>query len=119
MNAEPEKAQALVYYRDLLMTTIDYYLSRPSIFAHKHLDAAETRCFHHLKLQSAALYHKDRLAQLKRWFRDLTEPIIESHDFIFDKYLQETTGYQISVFKSYRERVEKILKKGKISTDNQ
>ncbi len=44
---------------------------------------------------------------------------IESNDFKFSKYLQNKTKYDADIFRSYYERINKILLKGKITTDKQ
>ena len=44
---------------------------------------------------------------------------VETGDLKFNKYLQDKTKYEIDIFKSYFQRVEKVTQKGKITTDNQ
>jgi hypothetical protein len=44
---------------------------------------------------------------------------IETGDLKFNKYLQDKTKYDIDIFKTYFQRVDKIIEKGKIMTDNQ
>ena len=44
---------------------------------------------------------------------------VETGDLKFNKYLQDKTKYNIDIFKSYFQRVDKIIEKGKITTDNQ
>lgn len=75
--------------------------------------------FKGLKIQTEEHYQKGRLARLKQWFRDLTEMQVETGDLKFNKYLQDKTKYEIDIFKSYFQRVEKVTQKGKITTDNQ
>ncbi len=76
---------------------------------------------HYRTLKEQALEHftKGRLTRLKQWFRDLTEPQIEGRDLKFNKYLNDKTNYNVDIFKSYFDRVDKIIAKGKITTDNQ
>jgi hypothetical protein len=45
--------------------------------------------------------------------------LVETRDLKFNKYLQDKTKYDIDIFKSYFQSVDKIFEKGKISTDNQ
>ncbi len=45
--------------------------------------------------------------------------MIEGKDLKFNTYLNEKTNYNIDVFKAYYEKVERIIKKGIITTDNQ
>ncbi|MBK7966119.1 MAG: hypothetical protein IPK10_13130 [Bacteroidetes bacterium] len=49
----------------------------------------------------------------------MTEMQIETRDFKFNKYLQDKTDSKIDIFKNYYQRVDKIIAKGKITTDNQ
>ena len=72
-----------------------------------------------LKTQTEEHYQKGRLTRLKQWFRDLTEMQVETGDLKFNKYLQDKTNYDIDNFKSYFQRVDKVIEKGKITTDNQ
>ena len=44
---------------------------------------------------------------------------IETRDLNFNKYLQDKTEYDIDIFKSYFQRVDKVIENGKITTDNQ
>jgi hypothetical protein len=44
---------------------------------------------------------------------------IETRDLKFNKYLQNKTGYEIDIFKSFYQRVDQVIEKGKITTDNQ
>jgi hypothetical protein len=44
---------------------------------------------------------------------------VETGDLKFNRYLQDKTEYDIDIFKSYFQRVDKIIEKGKITTDNQ
>ncbi len=44
---------------------------------------------------------------------------IETRDLKFNKYLQNKTGYDIDIFKSFYQRIDQVIEKGKITTDNQ
>ena len=57
-------------------------------------------------------FQKGRLTILKQWFRDLTEMQIETKDFKFSAYLKEKTNYDIDIFKSFYDRIDKIIVKG-------
>ena len=72
-----------------------------------------------LKRQTEEHFQKGRLTRLKQWFRDLTEMQVECGDLQFNKYLQNKTNYDIDIFKSYFQRVDKIIEKGKITSDSQ
>ena len=56
---------------------------------------------------------------MKRWFRDLTELIIETNDFKFNSFIEKRTGQKFDLFKRFFDRVEKIIQKGKITNDTQ
>jgi hypothetical protein len=116
--SKEEKAAELKRYRDLVMATLDYWIHTMGI-AVKTADFDSTEHLTSLKTQTEEHFEKGRLTTLKQWFRDLTEPYIETKDLGFNKYLQEKTGYDIDIFQSYFDRVEKIVAKGAITTDNQ
>ena len=44
---------------------------------------------------------------------------VETKDFKFNDYLKETTGYDINIHQDFYKRIDKIIEKGKITTDNQ
>lgn len=113
-----EKKEELVKYRDLVLATLDYYIENKEIQI-KTADFDSTEHYNELKTQTAEHYQKGRLTRLKQWFRDLTEMQVETVDLKFNKYLQDKTKYNIDIFKSYFQRVDKIIEKGKITTDNQ
>jgi hypothetical protein len=113
-----EKQAELIKYRDLLLATIDYYLENEEM----HIKTAEFNSLEYYKgllTQTEENFQKGRLTKLKQWFRDLTEMQVETIDLKFIKYLQNKTNYDIDIFKSYFQRVEKVIEKGKITTDNQ
>src|SRR5215213_7483093 len=85
----------------------------------KTVDFDSTEHYNGLKTQTEEHFQKGRLSTLKQWFQDLTEMQVETRDLKFNKYIQEKTGYDIDIFKSYYQRVDKVIKNGKITTDNQ
>lgn len=113
-----EKTLELIKYRDLVIATIDYYLDNQLIKI-KSADFDSTEHFKSLKIQTQEHFEKGRLTRLKQWFRDLSEMQVETDDLKFNKYLQDRTQYDIDIFKSYYQRIDKIIEKGKITTDNQ
>lgn len=108
--SKEEKQVELTKYRDLVLATLDYDIET---------NFGSTHYYKGLKIQTEEQYQKGRLTRLKQWFRDLTEMYVETGDLKFNKYLQDKTKYDIDIFKSYFQRVEKIIEKGKITTDNQ
>ncbi|NOU61978.1 hypothetical protein [Marinifilum caeruleilacunae] len=112
------KQAELKKYRDLVLATIDYYLENKLM----HVSTADFDSIEHfngLKLQTEEHFNKGRLTRLKQWFRDMTEMQIETKDLKFNQYLKDKTKYDIDIFKSYNQRVDKIIEKGKITSDNQ
>jgi len=118
MIDKSEKATELIKYRDLLLATLDYHIENNKIKIIT-ADFDSTKHYESLKIQTVENFEKGKLAKLKQWFRDLTEMQIETLDFKFNKYLQDKTKYQIDIFESFFQRVDKIIEKGKITTDNQ
>ncbi len=113
-----EKQEELEKYCVLVLTTLDYYLEDKAMqMKIEDLDASQY--YQDLKIQTEEHFQKGRLAKLKQWFRDLTEMQVETGNLKFNKYLQDKTKYEIDIFKSYFQRVDKIIEKGKITTDSQ
>lgn len=117
LNKE-EKAAELKKYRDLVLATLDYYLDN-SLMRIKTADYDSDEHYKGLKRQTEEHFQKGRLSKLKQWFRDLTEMQVETGDLKFNKYLQDKTNHDIDIFESYFKRVDKIIEKGKITSDNQ
>lgn len=113
-----DKEFELKKYRDLVIATIDYYLEN-NIAKIKTADFDSDEHYNGLKIQSEEHFKKGRLTILKQWFRDLTEMQVETGDLKFNKYLQDKTKYDINIFKSYFQQVDKVIEKDKITTDNQ
>lgn len=113
-----EKQAELKKYRDLVLATLDYYIDNNEMQI-KTAGFDSTEHYKGLKIQAEAHYQKGRLTRLKQWFRDLTEMQVETSDLKFNKYLQDKTKYDIDIFKTYLQRVDKIIQKGKITTVNQ
>ncbi|MFN8326535.1 hypothetical protein [Flavobacterium sp.] len=113
-----EKQAELTKYRDLVLATLDYYLEN-NVMQIKTADFDSTEHYNGLKIQTEEHYQKGRLTRLKQWFRDLTEMQVETGELKFNKYLQDKTNYDIDIFKSYFQRIDKVIEKGKITTDNQ
>lgn len=113
-----DKSAELLKYRNLVLVTIDYYLDYNLMSTKKNdLDSGEH--YQRLKMQTEEHFKKGRLTRLKQWFKDLTEMQIETGDLKFNIYLRKKTGYDIDIFKSYFERINKVILSGKITTDNQ
>ncbi|MEJ7559924.1 MAG: hypothetical protein WKF66_16550 [Pedobacter sp.] len=116
--AVDDKRIELRKFRDLVLAAIDYHLDDTSA-AIKTDDFNSSVHYESLKKQTLEHYNKGRLTKLKHWFRDLIEIQIEARNLKFNTYLKNQTGYDIDIFEAYFKRVEKIIEKGKITTDNQ
>jgi len=117
LNKEEKQAE-LAKYRDLVLATLDFFLDN-NIMQIKTADFDSTEHYKRLKIQTEEHYQKGRLTRLKQWFRDLTEMQVETGDLKFNKYLRDKTKYDIDIFKSYFQRIDKVIDKGKITSDNQ
>ena len=116
--SKKEKDAELKKYRDLVLATIDYYLDSKEAYI-KTADFDSTEHYKGLKTQTDEHFQKGRLTKLRQWFRDLTEMQIETRDLNFHKYLRDKTKYDIDIFKSYFQRVDDVIEKSKITSDNQ
>lgn len=117
LNQE-EKQIELQKYRSLVLATLDYYLEN-KVMQIKTADFDSDEHYKGLKIQTEENFQKGRLTRLKQWFRDLTEMHVETGYLKFNKYLQEKTKYDVDIFKFFFQRVDKVIEKGKITTDNQ
>jgi hypothetical protein len=118
-NNNLEKQSELIKYRDLVLSTLDYYIDFIIEMPIKTPDFDSVQHFQGFKMQTEEHFKKGRLSKLKQWFRELTEMPIETGDLKFNEYLKNKTKYDIDIFQSYYKRVDKIIEKGKITSDNQ
>jgi hypothetical protein len=116
--SKDEKHIELQKYRDLNLATLDYYLDNKEMHL-KTADFDSQENYKRLKNQIEVYYLKGQLTRLKQCFREMTEMQVEASDLKFNKYLQDKTKYDVDIFKSYFQRIESVLQKGKITTDNQ
>jgi hypothetical protein len=112
-----DKQAELLKYRELVLATIDYYLA--NIIQIKTADFDSVQHYEGLKRQTEEHFQKGRLTRLKQWFRDFTEMQIETRDLKFSQYLKDKTKYDIDIFKSFFQRVDSIIEKSQITSDNQ
>lgn len=117
LNIEEKQAE-LAMYRDLVLATLDYHIDNKEMQI-KTADFDSKEYYIGLKKQTDEHYQKGQLRILKQCFRDLTEMHVEAGDLKFNKYLEDKTKYEIDIFQSYFQRVNKVIEKGKITTDNQ
>jgi len=62
---------------------------------------------------------KGRLTILKYWFKCFIEGIIQSQDVKFTSFLKQKTGYDFDVFEKINNKIERIIKRNKINTDEE
>ncbi len=117
LNKEKNQAE-LEKYRDLVLATIDYYLDKVVIQI-KTEDYDYYQYFNGFKSQTEEHFQKGRLSRLKQWFSELSEMPIENRDLKFNEYLKNKTKYDIDIFQAYYQRIDKIIEKGKITSDSQ
>ncbi|GJQ60996.1 MAG: hypothetical protein SCALA702_00490 [Melioribacteraceae bacterium] len=108
-----DKDAELKKYRELVIATLDYYIEREEYSKNPAFQNL-SRHFLELRSQTEELFQKGRLSTLKKWFRDLTEISVEARDLKFNEYLKNKTKYDIDIFKSFKNRIEKIIKDGRI-----
>lgn len=107
-----QKQQALEQQHQLLQATLDYLLLQPSISSSAD-DFAATH-FRQLKTKSAELLQKQRLAQLKKWLRDLSEVALLTDDGSYVAYVQQATGLTVDMRSSFEQRVADICQRKRI-----
>lgn len=112
-----EKQSELQRYRDILLATLDYFIDRSKGVNYREFDP--TVHFQQLKEQTEEHYQKGRLTRLKQWLRDMTEEPRETGDLSFGRYIKETTGYDIDIFGSFQKRIDKIIERKRIKTENE
>lgn len=49
----------------------------------------------------------------------MTEEPRETGDLNFERYIKEKTGYDIDIFANFQKRIEKIIERKKIKTENE
>jgi hypothetical protein len=113
-----EKAEELVKYRSLILAAVDYSLKYHA--PQMKLEGFDfVAHYESLKVQTDEHFRKGRLTVLKNWFRDLIEMPLEEGDLKFNQFLIDRTGYEVDIFKAHYQRIERIVAKGKITTDRQ
>jgi hypothetical protein len=113
-----EKETELERYRSLVLATLDCYIEN-DLFHPKTEDYDPQERLRSLKAKTEEHFQKGRLTRLKQWFRDLTEMQVETVDLKFNHYLRERTGYHVDIFQFYFKRINKVIEKGKITSDSQ
>jgi hypothetical protein len=112
-----EKQLELKRHRDILLATFDYFIDRSANIKYDEFDPVDH--FKLLKQQTEEHFQKGRLTRLKQWLRDMTEEPRETGDLNFGRYIKEKTGYDIDIFDNFQKRIDKIIERKKIKTENE
>lgn len=105
-----EKTLELAKYHALVLAILDY---------NSEVLPDSLEYFKSLKIKVDEHFKAGRLGKLKQWFRDFSEIQVETSDLKVVQYLKDKTGYDIDIFQSYFMRIESIIQRGKITSDNQ
>ena len=112
-------SRELEKYRSLILATLDYEIMKLEQAASgEHLRSMLSH-FDKLKEATLVAFEKRQINKLTQWFRDITEGHLETRNFAFTRYLKEVTGYDIDIFANYFARIDTMLARGRISSDNQ
>jgi hypothetical protein len=112
-----EKKAELNRVRDILLATIDYDLTTRSKIITNDFNSDEY--YSNLKNEIEEKFQKGRLATLNQWLCDFTEGPRETKDLEYCKYIKQATGHSFNIFEIFSKRIEKIIEKKKVSTENQ
>lgn len=112
-----EKQSDLNRYREILLATLDYFIERSKSINYEDFDV--TAHYQQLKVKVEENYQKGRLNRLKQWLRDMTEEPRETGDLSFGRYIKERTGFEIDILGSFQKRIDKIVERKLIKTENE
>jgi hypothetical protein len=112
-----EKQSELKRYKDILLATLDYHIERSKGTNFSEFDPVAH--FQQLKEQTEENFQKGRLSRLKQWLRDMTEEQRETGDLSFGRYIKKKTGYDIDIFGRYQKRIDNIIERKRIKTENE
>lgn len=115
----PEQQTELKRLRDILIATLDYHIDGYNKSGQKFEGFNPVDNFQDLKKQTEELYKKGKTTKLKNWLRDMTEMPRETGDLNYVTYIKRTTGHDYNIFTAFNKRIDNIIAKGKISTENQ
>ena len=105
--------------RDILIATLDYLIEGYNKSGQKFEGFNPSDHLQELKKQTEEVYQKGKVNKLKNWLRDMTEMPRETGDLNYVIYIKRTTGHDYNIFTAFNKRIDNIITKGKISTQNQ
>jgi len=114
-----EKQKELKRNRDILIAALDYSIDRFRTANLRFGEYDPIAHFEQLKQQTEEHYRQGRLTRLKQWLRDMTEEPRETIDLSFGRYIKEKTGHDIDIFGNFQKRIDKIIERKRIKTENE
>jgi hypothetical protein len=75
--------------------------------------------FEHLRTQAAEYQQQQKLAVLKKWFRDIAAPALVDDGPAFAAYIKQATGLDIDVQSDFEKRIARVCKRKRIRTDTE
>ncbi len=109
-----EKAIELERVKTILLATLDYHLQTDEKIITE--DFNSDKHFEDLKMETLQKFQKGQLSTLKQWLRDFTEKPRETRDFEYVKYIKETTGIDFDIFEAFKNRIDKIIARRRITS---
>lgn len=118
---QAEKEQELKRLRDILIAILDHSIEvarelRLSGKAHPE-EVDPTDEYHRIKGLIEEEYRKGQLTKLKQSFRDITEDALD--DLALRAHIKHVTGYDVDLLSDFHRRIESIIAKKRITTENQ
>jgi hypothetical protein len=75
--------------------------------------------FERLRTQAAEYQQQQKLAALKKWFRDVAAPALVTDGPAFAAYIKQATGLDIDVQSDFEKRIARVCKRKRIRTDEE
>jgi hypothetical protein len=114
-----EKQSDLKKLRDILIATVEYYIDRYNSAKTDFGEFNPVEHYEKIKVDTEEHFRKGRLTRLKQYLRDMTEVPRETRDFNFGHYIKAKTGYEIDIFGVFQKRIDKIVDRKSIKTENE
>ena len=111
-----EKSETLKQYRAIVISTIDYLLSREKNLVFTDGENQLVYYYQQEKLKAEANYSARHLFKLKQQLKKLTRFLEHHIDFDYAIYIEEHTGYKIEPYKDFQSRVNDRIQLKKLTT---
>jgi hypothetical protein len=114
-----ENQKELKRHRDIILATIDYSSKRSD--ATMKIDGQNPweSNYNKLKQQTEKYFQKGKLERLQKMLAKVLEEPQGRVDLSFDNYIEEKTGYAISIFQNIKARADKIIEQNKIKNEKE